>query len=150
MLEKLRSDVGVALQSLQCSAIGPAPAAAKEVSVDKKEVALWKLSPKVEKDEFRHWCDIVHTNLEAVHHLPFPKIVLDTVRRIDGEISADVWQQVIMQANAKLPSKKDRGTKEGMASAAEAPPGIDPWAVNLGTKWKFIEMGRFLWTLLRN
>ena len=46
-----------AVAGIVSSAPGPAagPAATKEATVDKKEVVIWKLPPKVDKDEFRYW-----------------------------------------------------------------------------------------------
>ena len=56
--------------------------------VDKKEVAVWKLQDCVSKPDFRHWLDIIDSNLNAVHHFQHPEIVLDKLRRFDKEVTA--------------------------------------------------------------
>ena len=62
--------------------------------VDKKDVAVWKLPDAVGKPDFRHWCDTVHMNLEAVHRFVYPEIVLDKVRRMDVEVIQGNWHVV--------------------------------------------------------
>ena len=123
----------------------------KEASLDKKDVAVWKLPPKVEKGEFRHWCDTVHANFEAIHQLPFPEVIMDVIRRKDTEITSNSWQQVLIDADARVPhntAAASHGSQAGQGFDGDEPPGIDSWMIQLGSKWKFIETGRFLWTYL--
>ena len=51
--------------------------------VDKKEWAVRKLQDGVSKPDFRHWLDIIDSNLDSVHHFQYPEIDLDNLRRFD-------------------------------------------------------------------
>ena len=53
----------------------------KAAGIDKKEVAAWKLPDQISKADFRHWIDAVDLQLEAVHGLPYPELILDKIRR---------------------------------------------------------------------
>ena len=97
--------------------------------VDRKDVVVWKLPESVSKPDFRHWCDTVCANLEAVHKLVFPDVVFDKLRRQEVEITQESWQVVIAQAEEEL-------VRMGEQSS------------DLAASWGFAEKGRFLWTYL--
>ena len=59
----------------------------KSPTADRKEVAVWKLSEHVSKQEFRHWVDTIFTNLDAAHGFKYPEIVLDKVKRLEVEVN---------------------------------------------------------------
>ena len=59
----------------------------RTLSVDKKELSVWKLPDQVTKHEFCHWLDAIDTNLAAAQHIEYPEVVLDNVRRLEGEIT---------------------------------------------------------------
>ena len=97
--------------------------------VDKKEVAVWKLQDGVTKPDFRHWLDIIDSNLDAAHHFQYPEIVLDKLRRFDKEVTAANWREIIEQANEELrKTKKNKGAADGLLDHGE---GFDAWAIDL-------------------
>ena len=76
---KFRSDI-LGLYRDSCSLPSGPPvighsSAGKQASVDRKEIAIWKLADAVSKPDFRHWLEIVDTNLEAVHNFRYPEIM---------------------------------------------------------------------------
>ena len=100
----------------------------KGLSVDKKDVVVWKLVDGVGKADFRHWCDTVYANLEAVHLFAYPEIVFDKLRRVEVEITPLNWPEVLDEASKEL-------TKMGESHG------------DLRVAWSF-DKGRFLWTFL--
>ena len=94
------------------------------------------MPPNVDKSEFRHWCDTIDANLDAVHKLPFPEVLLDKVRRAEVEITAHNWPALLAAANEAVPVNKR--ILEAQARG-EKPPGIDPWdagkMVSLAETW---------------
>ena len=97
--------------------------------VDKKDVIVWKLAESVSKPDFRHWCDTVCANLEAVHKFAYPDVVFDKLRRQEVEVTQGNWHVVIAQANEEL------------LRMGESP-------IDLASAWSFAEKGRFFWTYL--
>ena len=92
--------------------------------VDRKEVAVWKLADNVDKDGFRHWIDAVDNQLEAVHFLAFPELVLERVRRSQVEVGKAEFEQILEDV------MRDNDTVE----------------VDLKASWQFVEKSRFLHT----
>ena len=70
--------------------------------VDKKEVNVWKLADNVNKFDFRHWLDAIDTQLDVVHGLVFPEILLKKIRRTEVPIDSDVFKICVDQANAEI------------------------------------------------
>ena len=70
--------------------------------VDKKEVNVWKLADNVSKLDFRHWLDAIDTQLDVVHGLVFPEILLKKIRRTEVPIDSDVFKLCIDKANAEI------------------------------------------------
>ena len=121
-MEKVKSDCGVAIKEFEnkvgeCAqrlkqemgtaqpgtSGGSGPGGHGKLSVDKKEISVWKLADSATRPDFRHWCDTIDSNLDAVHHLPYPEILLDKVRRSKTEINATNWPIIIGLANERSP-----------------------------------------------
>ena len=68
-------------------------------SVDKKEIAVWKLPEDVDKINFRHWLDSVDMQLEMVHNFKHANILLNRIRRSATEIDADTFTTCVFDAN---------------------------------------------------
>ena len=68
----------------------------------KKDLAVWRLTDKVTKLDFRHWVEAVEVNLEAIHNWSKPDIILDLVRRQSVEVDATVLAAMVRQASDKL------------------------------------------------
>ena len=94
--------------------------------IDKKEVSVWKVSDNVSKPDFRHWLDSVDLQLEAIHGFVCPDLVLDKVKRLPTEVTAQAPENIIVDSNAEHKKK----------ISSDAPPGIDaapPRADTLGS-----------------
>ena len=132
----------------------------KGPSIDKKEVSVWKLPDKVDRDEFRHWKDTVDANLEAVHKFPYPDLVLEQVRRQKTEVNAASWPSIMAKVKAKIPHNIALDEARANSRPPPSPPGMgysggigmDAWAsaayIDIGAQWDFTTSGRFLWTYL--
>ena len=68
-------------------------------SVDKKEIAVWKLPEDVDKINFRHWLDAVDMQLEMVHNFKHANILLNRIRRSATEIDADTFTVCVCDAD---------------------------------------------------
>ena len=112
---RIESQVG-GLGGMQASA-GGAEKEKKGPQVGCKEVAVWKLPDNVDKDGFRHWIDAVDNQLEAVHSLPFPELVLERVRRSQVEVGKAEFEKILDDV------MRDHDTVE----------------VDLTTSWQFVE-----------
>ena len=100
------------------------------------------------------------TNLEAVHHLAYPELILNRVKRYTTEIGEKDWALIIAQANTDVPINKviakekkevEEKERDGGWFGSSGDPRTDSWtarAVDLGTTWVFHEKGRFIWTFL--
>ena len=119
---RIESQVG-GLGGMQGSA-GGAEKEKKGPRVDRKEVAVWKLPDNVGKDGFRHWIDAVDNQLEAVHSLPFPELVLERVRRSKVEVGKVEFEKILEDV------MHDNDTVE----------------VDLAASWQFVEKSRILHT----
>ena len=71
-----------------------------------------------------HWIDAVDNQLEAVHTLPFPELVLGRVRRSPVEVGRKEFEQILEDI------MRDHDTVE----------------VDLNASWQFIEKSSFLHT----
>ena len=56
-------------------------------SIDKNKNSMWKLPDQITKHAFRHWLDAMDTYFAAAQHFEYPEVVLDKVRRFEGEIT---------------------------------------------------------------
>ena len=70
--------------------------------IDKKELAVWKLSEDISKVHFRHWVNAIDIQLEAIHGWKFSKYVLNRVKRSPVEISQGVFEDCLRQAGADV------------------------------------------------
>ena len=100
--------------------------------VDKKEIQVWKLQDDVGKESFRHWLGAIDVQLEAVHGLAFPKVVLDKVRRQGTPITKESFHVVLQKASEEIHAKDP----ERLADEVDH------------TNWAFDEKGRFLYSYL--
>ena len=125
----------------------------KSPTVDRKEVAVWKLPEHVSKEQFRHWVDTIDTNLGAAHGFKYPEIVLDKVKRSEVDVNEGNWELIIAMVNIDIPANKliDVELAKGKARSPEGfSGGADPWQEKqdiLGD-WNFEEKSRFLYTFL--
>ena len=107
-----------------------------------------EMPDQVTKHEFRHWLDAIDTNLAAAQHFEYPEVVLDKVRRFEGEIIQLNWGAIVAAANADIPKNK----KIDECSAKEKPGdfmgGSDPWKIDITSEWNFANKSRYLYTLL--
>ena len=78
----------------------------KSPSVDRKEVAVWKLPEHVSKQEFRHWIDTIDTNFGAAHRVKFPEMVLDKVKRSEVEVNESNWKFIVEVVNKDVPANR--------------------------------------------
>ena len=92
---------------------------------DKKELSVWKLPDNVSKPDFRHWLDTVDIQLDAIHGLQYPDLVLEKIKRLPSEVTGELLSQVITKINDEHREKK---RKEHIDKTG-APPGIsgDLW-----------------------
>ena len=96
----------------------------KGITTDKKEVAVWKLPDKLDRDEFRHWKDTVDANLEAVHRLPYPELVLEQVRRRKTEVKESDWPIIMKKVKDKIPFNVEAVAAKAEGRAPPTPPGM--------------------------
>ena len=94
----------------------------------RQERAIWKLPDQVTKHEFRHWLDAIDTNHAAAQHFAYPEVVLDKVRRSEGEITQSHWGAIFTAANVDIPNNKKineqivSGRSPGGLSGGESDP----------------------------
>ena len=67
---------------------------------------MWKLPDQVTKHEFRHWLDAVDTYLATAQNFEYPDVVLDKVRRSEGEVNQLNWADIVAMANTEVPRNK--------------------------------------------
>ena len=61
---------------------------------------------QVTKHEFRQWLDAIDTYFSAAQHFEYPEVVLDNVRRFEGEITQLNWAGIMAAANTDVPRNK--------------------------------------------
>jgi len=71
-------------------------------SVDKKEIAVWKIPEDVDKAAFRHWVDAVDFQLEMVHDFRHAGFVLNQVRRSKVAIYPPVFETLLETASLEI------------------------------------------------
>jgi hypothetical protein len=115
--KQLRSDIlGSFLESGGIAAGPPGigqSSTGRQASVDRKDISIGELADAVSKPDFRHWLEIVDTNLEAIHCFRYPDIILDKVKRFKEEITVTNWPTIVKQANeevAKIRAEATSGT----------------------------------------
>ena len=108
-----------------------------------------KQAESVSKPDFRHWLEIVDTNLEAVHNFRYPEIILDKVKRFKEEITVTNSPTIIKQANEEVAKIRAAAAAGSFASPDGFRGGADPWpATDLGADWLFDDKSRFMYNLL--
>ena len=68
---------------------------------------MWKLPDQVTKHEFRHWLDATGIYFAAAQHFEYPEVVLDKVRRYEGEITQLNKAGIVAAANTDVPRNKE-------------------------------------------
>ena len=66
--------------------------------IDKKEVAVWKLSEDVSKVQYRHWSNAVDIQLEAVHGWSCSDYILNRVTRCPDPMTAETLSRCLAEA----------------------------------------------------
>ena len=125
----------------------------KSPTVDRKEVAVWKLPEHVPKQEFRHLVDTIDANLDGAHSFKFPEMVLDNVKRSEVEVNEGNWKFIIAMVNDELQASKliDVDAANGKERAPEGfSGGPDPRykKKDILEDWDVGEKSRFLYTFL--
>ena len=88
-------------------------------SVDKKEIAVWKLPEDVDKINFRHWLDAVDMQLEMVHNFKHANILLNRIRRSATEIDADTFTVCVCVTPTKMPRRRHMSLELRMMASAK-------------------------------
>ena len=71
-------------------------------SLDKKDLAVWRLEDNVDKLKFRHWIEAVENNLEQVHGWDRAAEVLDRVRRQTAEVDQKKLESIVDDTHTAL------------------------------------------------
>ena len=107
-------------------------------SLDKKELAVWKLPEDVDKMSFRHWVDAVDVQLAMVHDCRYASYVLAQVRRSKIAIDREVLDACCAAATVDI----DRYRQESKM-------GADPLGgVTEDADYPFMEKSQFLHSYL--
>ena len=70
-------------------------------SIDRKEVAVWKLPEEVSKIQFRHWVNVVDLQLEAAHGWRHADITLNWIKKSDS-IDAEILERCSVEAGEEI------------------------------------------------
>ena len=76
-------------------------------SIDRKEIAVWKLPEDVSKIHFRHWMNAVDPQLEAVHGWRHADIILNWIKRSEDPIDAEVLERCLVEAGEEIDKLED-------------------------------------------
>ena len=76
-------------------------------SIDRKEVAVWKLPEEVSKIKFRHWINAVDLQLEAFHGWRHADIIFNRIKRSEDPIDADILERCLVEAGEEMDKLED-------------------------------------------
>ena len=105
-----------------------------------------ELPGQVTKHEFRRWLDAIDTYFAAAQHFEYPEVVLDKVRRFEGEMTQLNWAGIMAAANTDVPRNKkiDEWVATGKSGDFMGVPGADPRKVVLTADWEFVDKSLYL------